>query len=307
MPWLIGIAAVVVGVVVLLWLRARRRAKQGLTSLVMFLKEPRQIDAQAVRRAATKAFGVRVGATPEEENFVVQYTPETMPVRINGLPMGFICAPKKYSEAPAEAFNGFDIRIARVMTEHKAWISIDLVQPVPAALKPEVYRHMGRLMAEFVDENVLGIYCPETDQCMFNHPGLKNELRGENPLAALEMKDVPVIQASYDDPKLKETVQEALRRWPEFVQAFARRKAGQKFGVKLEFKDGEESEFMWIVVDAIEAEQVRGVLDNAPVTVKNVKSGDVVTARQADVLDWAYEDGEELVGGFSLKVLAGQK
>ena len=64
---------------------------------------------------------------------------------------------------------------------------------------------------------------------------------------------------------------------------------------------------MWIVVDSIEGDSIKGVLDNSPNAVKNVKSGDVVNTTRRDVLDWAYttDEDDEIRGGFSLKVLAG--
>src|SRR5439155_2625737 len=98
MGWIIaGIAA---AIVLAMRVRARRKrlSHSKITSLVLMLKEPRLIDAQAVRRAATKAFGVRVASSTDEENFVVQLSPETIPVRLHGLPLGFICSNKRYAE-----------------------------------------------------------------------------------------------------------------------------------------------------------------------------------------------------------------
>ena len=39
----------------------------------------------------------------------------------------------------------------------------------------------------------------------------------------------------------------------------------------------------------------------------SITEGDRVTAKRSDVLDWMYQDGEQMVGGFSVKVLAGQE
>ena len=304
--WLgLAIGAIVLGIVLFL---LRARAKSGkMTSLVLFLKEPRPIDAQTVRRAASKAFGLRVGSSSEEDNFVVQMSPEMMPVRINGLPMGFIYSPKRYMEQPDEsALAGMDSRLRTVLTDHTAWCSLDLIADAPSGAKQEVYHHIGRLLAEFVDDNCLGIFCPENDKLMYYHENLKALLRGDDPLQALEMTQSPVVQASYDDPALKATVAEAQQRWPEFLAAFAKRKGDKPFGVKLKFDEGEESEYMWIVVQSIQGDEIRGTLDNAPMTVKNVRDGDAVTARRADVLDWMYEDDAgEMRGAFSLKVLSG--
>src|SRR2546423_13734957 len=126
--WTGIVIAVVLLIMIVLWLR-RRSGKRKIASIVLLLREPRIIDAQAVRRAATKAFGVRVGSTPDEENFVVQYTPETMPVSINGLPLGLICAPKPYMDPKPtlEALRELDLRIAKALAEHNASLALRLV------------------------------------------------------------------------------------------------------------------------------------------------------------------------------------
>jgi len=305
MWWIIG---GIVVILLLLVVRARRNrlAHAKIVSLVLMLKEPRLIDAQAVRRAATKAFGLRVGSSTDEEHFVVQLSPETMPVRVFGLPLGFICSNKRYSEVPESDLATMDARLADVLRQHQGWLGLDHIgdQPPPEA-KQKVYQVIARLLSEFLDDNCLGVWCPEVDKLMFNYPGMKEALRREDPLAALEMTEAPVMQADYDDPKLKATIEEAQRRWPEFVGAFDRRRPGQNFGVKLKFTDGDETEFMWVVVESINGDVVRGMLDNSPFKLKNIKSGASVTAEQKDVLDWMYEEGEEMRGGFSLKVLAG--
>jgi uncharacterized protein YegJ (DUF2314 family) len=110
---------------------------------------------------------------------------------------------------------------------------------------------------------------------------------------------------SYDDPKLKATIDEAQRRWPEFAAAFVKRRPGQTFGVKREFVDGDVNEYMWVVVESIDGTQITGKLDNAPLKIKNVKPGDVIVLDKHEVLDWMYEEGKEMRGGFSLKVLSG--
>lgn len=301
-PWLVA-ALVVIAVLVggFLYWRFSRNSKK-MVSLVLMLRDPRDIDAHEVRRAATKAFGVRIGSTMDEENFVVQHTPEATPVMVNGLPMGFLCVKTRYAEVDT---NNMDPRLARVLDEHQAWIAVDAADRIPPHLKPMAYQHMGRLLAEFVDDNVLGIYSTETDRLMWNTPDLKDKLRSEDPLSAVQMVDPAIIMVQDDDQRLAATVEEAQRRWTEFVNAYASRQQDEVFAVKLRFTEGDKNEFMWILVSDITGDTVTGRLDNSPGIVKNVQEGDTVTAKHADVQDWMFQRNGQMVGGFSLKVLAG--
>jgi uncharacterized protein YegJ (DUF2314 family) len=60
---------------------------------------------------------------------------------------------------------------------------------------------------------------------------------------------------------------------------------------------------MWLTVEALEGEQVRGRLDNDPVGLKQVRRGDRLTAAPADVTDWLFTEGSELHGAFTVHAL----
>jgi len=100
-----------------------------------------------------------------------------------------------------------------------------------------------------------------------------------------------VVMHKTDDPEVLKTISIARSRWPEFVSAF-NNKQGDKFEVKVPFRDKESGqlELMWILVKQINGSTIRGSLDNDPVSVKNIKAGDPVTAKQADIEDWTYVD-----------------
>jgi uncharacterized protein YegJ (DUF2314 family) len=99
---------------------------------------------------------------------------------------------------------------------------------------------------------------------------------------------------------LQAAVGEAQLRWPDFVQAFQRRRPNQNFSVKALFTDGEHGEWMWVVVSAIKGEAIQGKLGNTPVEVRGLHVGDPVTIQASEIGDWVYGNGKEIVGGFSL-------
>jgi uncharacterized protein YegJ (DUF2314 family) len=209
--------------------------------------------------------------------------------------------PAEYLEQALSEFP--EMRQKAVVKEHKAFLLIDLQGPkaLRKSVKDECYRRMCRLAAEFVDDNCLGVCIPETGPMRPFDDDVANALRSERPLQEIEKWGTPpVIPIEDDDPRLRETVAEARRRWPEFLQAFERRGPTQSFSVKAPFTDGDHKEWMWVMVSAIGDETLEGNLGNTPVNVRNVREGDRVTVRVSEIGDWGYHDGIELIGCFSL-------
>jgi uncharacterized protein YegJ (DUF2314 family) len=59
-----------------------------------------------------------------------------------------------------------------------------------------------------------------------------------------------------------------------------------------------------VEVGSIDGGTIRGNLSNEPDIVKKMKLHDAVTVTRENVTDWIYSDGERMVGGFQVKVLA---
>lgn len=92
-----------------------------------------------------------------------------------------------------------------------------------------------------------------------------------------------------NDPEVLKANATARRRLPEFVKAF-QSKAGQGFNVKIAFRDGEDTEHMWVKVSKIDGATISGSLNSDPIQVKNIKAGDPVSLNQSQVEDWTYTD-----------------
>lgn len=54
---------------------------------------------------------------------------------------------------------------------------------------------------------------------------------------------------------------------------------------KLMFTNNEFMEYMWVKIDKITGDDCVGVLDNDPVFLTNVKCGDVINFKRADIHD----------------------
>jgi uncharacterized protein YegJ (DUF2314 family) len=101
---------------------------------------------------------------------------------------------------------------------------------------------------------------------------------------------------------MKAAVERARQNWPQFVHAFEHRSPGQVFSAKACFRDGQDKEFMWLKVTAIENDVVFGILDNAPGIIRTLKEGQQTSFRLAELNDWLYTDGKKMQGGFTISV-----
>ena len=97
-----------------------------------------------------------------------------------------------------------------------------------------------------------------------------------------------------------------LGRTPSYVEVVVRVPPAygvHKFAVKAPFTEGEHTEFMWIMVTALEGDQILGTLENEPVEMKRLRYGSKVSVRCADLNDWVVSDGQDVqAGGFTIKV-----
>jgi len=148
------------------------------------------------------------------------------------------------------------------------------------------------------------LVCPATTKMIPYDDWVAEQLRGADVLAVFHrLVRVPVVPIGDDDPAMEAAVEEARRRWPEFVAAFDSRRAEQNFAVKAPFSDGKNTEFMWAAVTDLEDDVIiMGTLENEPVSV-NMSYGSRVRVSSADLTDWIIsEKNASLKGGFTIKV-----
>jgi uncharacterized protein YegJ (DUF2314 family) len=113
---------------------------------------------------------------------------------------------------------------------------------------------------------------------------------------------VPVVGVRRDDPNVLAAATEAQRNLQEFQSAFAVRKPGQTFAVKVPFNHPGGREFMWVAVRSIADGAVDGRLASDPVEVTELRRGDAVRVKLDDVSDWLYRDADKSAparGGFT--------
>jgi uncharacterized protein YegJ (DUF2314 family) len=278
-------------------------AERPLISVVLHFREPMPLTEGVLHAAVTRAWGRDVRKDRKE---YISSLPPICFVKFDGMMLLLTNTKKPYCPAEhlEQALSEFsELRQKKIVTEHKAFLSIDLQDPkdLRKSVKDDCYRRMCRLAAEFLNDNCMGVYLPETGHLRPYDGEVKHALRSDRPLKEItKWGEAPVIVIEDDDPRLQAAVAEARRRWPDFLQALNGRSPNQDFGVKAFFTDGEHGEWMWVAVSSIDGEAIQGKLGNAPVEVRDVHEGDTVTVQTSAIGDWIYSSGEQLVGGFSL-------
>jgi uncharacterized protein YegJ (DUF2314 family) len=252
-----------------------------------------------------RAWGIRLREDTEGKEWITRMGP-TYGIASRFGYYGIHVADQCYVEDPeAVAEKIVDMRLQHILRTHQAWVAVDLMEvgeEIPSEEK--AYTYIGQLLAELVDENCLGVYCPQTQRMNAYTPELVEKLRGPNPLEDLkEPAALPVLQVEEDDPRMKAAVEEAKSRWPEFVEAFQKRQSGENFAIKAPIRSGENCEFIWIEVTAMEGERIHGKILNEPLDLPGYAMNSAVTVELKDLNDWMVWDGEEMKGGFTAKVL----
>jgi uncharacterized protein YegJ (DUF2314 family) len=207
-------------------------------------------------------------------------------------------------EKAAEACR--ELRGRSAIAEHQAWTSVDLVRlhDHTPEKEQEAYRMIGRFLAELADESqCLAVFEPGSGALHPFDPETEAKLRSDDPIAALrEWYYAPIVRLK--EEAIAAAVEEARRRWPEFVTAFENRgDAETPFVVKAPFGEGDHVEFMWVEVTALEGEMILGKLENHPHAVPGLKLGDRVRVKVGNVNDWLCVVEGQPLGGFTMAAM----
>lgn len=277
--------------------------KQELISIVMLSSQSFDFSKDQVGKAMERAWGIIVDRSQNAtENFVVGDERMFMIASKQGM-LTLHEHEGPYGDDPVDSESIPDLRLRKLVSEHRAWAALDLLKTTAEGHPRDAYPSMAQIVAELIDGHCLALYMPETNRLVALDDEVIRLLRSDRPMDAFEkMIHPPIIGVDGDDPRIKAAVAEAQQRLPEFFAAFES-DMGEGYSVKAEFRQGENSEFFWVEVTAIEGGVVYGRLGNEPSSLADLHLGDPVKVLATQVNDWLYLQNDKMVGGFSVKVL----
>lgn len=281
-----------------------------LLSVVLLQKKLPALSEKSVAASILKAWKQKISigddGNKDATDFVVKGGPGFV-IQCQDTFCMVILATKPYLEA--EALKDVEeLRTRKMLQEHKAWLSLDLMGDIrekPAAEQDAEMARVIRLAAEMVDKNTVGILLPSEKIVLPLTDDVLAAMKGPDALKALRTSsNAAVVGAAGDDPQMLAATEEARRTWPEFVQAFRKKPENtESYAAKFPFDAPDQKEFMWVEVVAIKEDTIVGRLGNDPVWVKDLKLGDEVTMKVSELSDWMYFKDGEIVGGYTVKVL----
>jgi uncharacterized protein YegJ (DUF2314 family) len=113
-----------------------------------------------------------------------------------------------------------------------------------------------------------------------------------------------VTSVADDDARMNAAIAKAKATVDTFIAALKSPKPGQKdFSVKMPFVDGEHTEHMWLAPVSYDGKVFRGIVNNEPQSVKNVRLGQEVEVAPPGISDWMYVENGKIVGGRTIRVL----
>ncbi len=309
---IISVVVLLLGVGVWLWLRRRsmdNEADHRLISIVGLVKEPKYLDASMIAKAAATAWKVDLGTDEEEgkDGFVVGVSPSFI-IQCRNQAYLINTFPTTYVEDIEELAESIpDVRLRNIILQHEAWFSCDAMGVDADTSEKEVkqwYTRLGKLFAELMDEDCLGVFLPDANRLYANNSETIHDLRSGNVVNDLQVSvNPPMIEIKDDDPAMQAAVAKARKNWPKFVAAYEN-EVGKNFSVKSPITRGGNTEFIWLHVTAIENDFIYGELSNDPVDLPGLKLGSQVKCKVATLNDWLYiTNDEKMKGGYTVKVV----
>ncbi len=110
-----------------------------------------------------------------------------------------------------------------------------------------------------------------------------------------------------DDAEMNRAMERARAEVSTFVDGLQNPKPGDRdFAFKAPVKQGDQVEHFWLDNVHHEASHLVGAIGNDPQAVRNVKVGDQLKVRIAEISDWMFVRDGVLVGGYTIRVMLGR-
>ena len=121
----------------------------------------------------------------------------------------------------------------------------------------------------------------------------------------VQYKAVPLAKNDARFLALKKIAQERMPQFLDSLKKYGSDREGYSFIVKSDFAEGDKHEHMWSQVLSYSNGVFKAIFIDSSFNITNIKNGDKVEIKQADVEDWAINNirTKKITGDFSDKYL----
>ena len=117
-------------------------------------------------------------------------------------------------------------------------------------------------------------------------------------------KETPSTLATggFDEKEMETAIADARKNIDRFL-AELKKPTGDSHAVKVPIVDGEHTEHFWMSDLQVVGGEFRGVINNEPAKVSNVKLGQSWSIKINEVSDWMYMKDGKIFGNYTLRPL----
>ncbi|MBS0197795.1 MAG: DUF2314 domain-containing protein [Planctomycetes bacterium] len=266
-------------------------------AVTLLLDRPAELDIETARRALAKvmgeeaAKGLEMGPKTELIHCYMAELKDRM-VMFNVARVTYV-PPAGIEQHAAEIA---DPAARAAFRAHKGFVSVDFVGGTD--LNPEeAYAMLGKIACELIDDTCIAVLPVALDTYLTPSDELKAAMRTGETLKFFLDRIVEMVRP--DDGAMNEAIKTARTRWPEFVEVWRTSQGNGGFLVKAKFERAGKAEHMWVQLESIKGETLRGKLLNRPVVARELREGQIVEFAQTDVSDWLYAVKGKAEGAFT--------
>ena len=273
-------------------LRGRRRTappelEPEPVSLVVLNRETLVITEHEVESAARCVFGTQW----EHHDNRITVRPPLYLVQFRSWTFGVVHKNDHFFESTLmELRNSPEAMLRRAATEHRSWLSVDLLKAPDGIAWDTGYSYAGPLLAELAGPDVCALGAPGPGLWAPWEESFRNVLRTKDPLEAFRTLAEPPQGILSETVGRLAAQREAQDRWTEFQMAFESHRPGSQFFVMAQLSRGERSELTWLGVEHLDGNRINGRLDRDLRTLQ-LSAGAPVVVSTNDVWDWLVFDG----------------
>ncbi|MBE9608300.1 YegJ family protein [Chitinilyticum piscinae] len=114
--------------------------------------------------------------------------------------------------------------------------------------------------------------------------------------------DDEVTHMSHDDPAMRRAMAKAKATLDDFLLRAAQPASGtHSYALKVAISDGRNTEYFWFGDFTGKGKQFSGILNNEPRLIKGLRSGQTLSFKREQIVDWTYMDDKQhrMFGNFT--------